>query len=221
MRRILFVLLPVSLSLCALEGYSQCKVFTIGPKGDTLNCVDKQDKKQGPWVYHHDELRGEPGYEEEGEYRNDRKEGVWRLYNLTGDLIGLEPYRWGNKNGVCQYYQGSGALVREESWRALNPDKKYDTLQIEDIDHLNQYKTVIVKNDGVAIKDGIWKFYDPLTGIIKRTETYSVGKLETPSATPAASTADASKTGVKPKEVLEFEKKTGKKKVKVKDGSVY
>jgi hypothetical protein len=30
-------------------------------------------------------------------------------------------------------------------WRALNPDKLYDTLEIEDIDHLNEYKTVIVK----------------------------------------------------------------------------
>jgi hypothetical protein len=149
MRLILFLLLIIS-----VNGYSQWKNYTIGQKGDTLNGSDKNDLKQGKWVNHFDEVRGEPGFEEEGEYKNDRKEGVWRQYSLQGDLIGMEFYRWGNKDGVCQYFSGTGALVREEGWKALNPDKLYDTLEVEDVDHLNQYKTVIVKNEGVAIKNG-------------------------------------------------------------------
>jgi antitoxin component YwqK of YwqJK toxin-antitoxin module len=131
----------------------------------------------------------------------------------------MEFYKWGNKDGVCQYFGMNGSLLREESWRALNPDKAYDTLQVEDIDHLDQYKTVIVKNDGVAIKDGTWKFYDPFTGMVSRTEVYTLGKLEGKSV--AATGAAVPQTGAKPKEVLEFEKKLGKKKVKVQDGSVY
>ena len=110
---------------------------------------------------------------------------------LQGDLTGLEFYHWGNKDGNCQYFNSSGALVREESWRALNPDKLYDTLEIEDIDHLNEYKTVIVKNEGVAIRHGAWKFYDPSTGMINKIQTYTMGKLEIPKSDPAG---DSTKT---------------------------
>lgn len=203
------------------KGFAQWKDFTISPKGDTLNCLDKQDRRQGRWVNHFDELRGEPGYEEEGVYKNGRKEGTWRLYSLQGDLIGVEFYKWGNKDGVCQYFGINGTLLREEGWRALNPDKAYDTLTIEDVDHLDKYKTVIVKNEGVAIKDGVWKFYDPQTGTVARTETYTLGKRELGKSTQTTANADAPKTSAKPKEVVDFEKKIGKKKVKVKNGSTY
>jgi hypothetical protein len=215
MSRILFVLMLLSPFLT----HAQWKTYTIGVKGDTLNCVDHKDRKQGKWVNHVDEVRGEPGYEEEGEYRNNRREGTWRVYSLAGDLMGVEFYKWGNKDGLCQYFSTSGALLKEENWRALNPDKAYDTLQIEDIDHLDKYKTVIVKNDGVAIRDGVWRYYDPTTGMVTRTETYTLGKLEAAKTDPSATAAGTPKTNVKPKEVLDFEKKAGKKKVKVQDGT--
>jgi len=221
MRWTFFLFSLIILHICPGKGFAQWKDFTISPKGDTLNCVDQQDRRQGRWVNHFDELRGEPGYEEEGLYKNGRKEGTWRLYSLQGDLIGVEFYKWGNKDGVCQYFGINGTLLREESWRALNPDKAYDTLTVEDIDHLDKYKTVIVKNEGVAIKDGVWKFYDPATGMVARTETYTLGKREIGKSTQTTANADAPKTAAKPKEVLEFEKKTGKKKVKVKDGSTF
>jgi hypothetical protein len=205
----------------SVKGFSQAGSYMIGVKGDTLNKIDKKNMKQGKWVIRVDEVRGEPGYEEEGEFKNNRKEGGWRIYYLEGDLSGLEFYRWGNKDGNCQYFNHSGALVREESWRALNPDKLYDTLEIEDIDHLNEYKTVIVKNEGVAIRHGQWKFYDPSTGMINKIQTYTMGKLESPkSDTGSDSTKVVKKTMVKPKEVQDFEKKNaGKKKVKYIDGS--
>ena len=216
MKRLLFLLFLVISS----RGFSQAGSFTIGVKGDTLNKVDMKNMKQGKWVERRDEIRGEPGDEEEGEYKNNRREGTWRIYSLQGDLTALEFYKWGNKDGVCQYFNASGSLVREESWRALNPDKLYDTLDIEDIDHLNEYKTVIVKNEGVAIRHGQWKFYDPSTGMINKIQTYSMGKLENPkSGTSSDYTKNVSKTMVKPKEVQDYEKKNaGKKKIKVRDG---
>jgi antitoxin component YwqK of YwqJK toxin-antitoxin module len=201
---------------------AQWKDYKIGVKGDTLNIVDKKDQKQGKWINHFDEVRGEPGYEEEGIYKNNRKEGPWRLYNLNGDLTGLEYYKWGNKDGICQYFNGAGELIREESWKALNPDKQYDTLQIEDIDHLDQYRTVIVKNEGAAIKNGTWKYYNPTTGMIFKQETYTIGKLETPKASKSDSTSTSAtaKTMAKPKEVQDYEKKNaGKKKIRVRDGA--
>jgi hypothetical protein len=218
MRQILVVLLFAQ--LISLSGYSQWKDFTIGPRGDTLNGVDKQDRKQGKWVNHIDELRGEPGYEEEGIYEDNRKEGAWRIYSLQGDLIGLEHYKWGNKCGVCQYFGINGTLLREESWIALNPNKLYDTLVIEDIDHLDKYKTVIIKNEGAAIKDGVWKYYDPMTGTVARTQTWELGMLQKSQAGQRA-LPDSSQAVAKPKEVLDFEKKASKHKVKVQDGSVH
>jgi len=210
-----------SFIILSLKGFPQAGTYMIGVKGDTLNKVDSKSQKQGKWVIRLDEVRGEPGYEEEGEFKNNRKEGTWRIYSLDGDLTGVEFYRWGNKDGVCQYFSPSGALVREESWRALNPDKLYDTLEIEDIDHLNEYKTVIVKNEGVAIRHGSWKFYDPSTGMINKMQTYTMGKLEIPKADNSSdSTKLVRKTMVKPKEVQEFEKKNaGKKSVKYRDGA--
>ena len=90
MRWILFILLFVSTSSVA-----QWKDFIIGVKGDTLNRVDKMGLKQGPWVHKYETVRGERGYEEEGEYKDDLKEGNWRKYSLMGDLLAIENYRWG------------------------------------------------------------------------------------------------------------------------------
>lgn len=212
-------MIVVGFLLAGSHGYSQWKSYMLSPNGDTLNCVDKHDHRQGRWVNHVDELRGEPGYEEQGVYVDGRKEGLWKVFSLQGDLIGVETYKWGLKDGVCQYFGMNGTLLREEGWKALNPDKLYDTIVVEDPDHLDRYSTVVIKNEGAAIKNGAWKFYNPMTGMVDRTENYTLGKLENGGNTSAA--AAQSKTVSKPKEVLEFEKKAGKKKVKVQDGSVH
>ncbi|HTR28046.1 MAG TPA: hypothetical protein VMH27_02180 [Puia sp.] len=218
MRQILFFLIIAQLA--GLSARSQLKDYTIGPHGDTLNGVDQQNRKQGKWVNHYDEIRGEPGFEEQGIYKDDKKEGVWKLFSLQGDLIGIEQYKWGNKAGICQYFGINGTLQREESWVALNPNKLYDTLVVEDVEHLDKYRTVIIKNTGAAIKDGTWKFYDAFTGTVIRTETWDLGKLEKSQAGQRAM-PDSTQAVAKPKEVLEFEKKAGKHKIKVQDGSVH
>ena len=66
---------------------------------------------------------------------------------------------------------------------------------------------------------GTWKFYDPNTGFITKQETYFFGQKEKGSGnTTAAATPD--KPTEKPRAVTEWEKKnSGKKKVKVRDGS--
>lgn len=202
------------------RSFGQYKSYMIGVKGDTLNITDQKGLKQGKWIVRYEEVRGEPGYEEEGVYKDNRKEGTWRRYNLMGDLIAVENFRWGNLDGISQYYSKVGQLLREESWRAINPDKQYDTLDVEDVDNPGNYKTVIVKNEGAGVKHGTWKYYD-FNGMITKTEVYTVGKLETGDKTAAAvSDTTTTKKTAKPKEVLEFEKKNaGKKKIKVRDGS--
>jgi len=211
----------------SISANAQLKSFIMGVKGDTLNRVDQNGLKQGRWVSHVDALRGEPGYEEEGVYKDDKKEGVWRRYSLEGDLIAIENYKWGYKNGQCEYFNLFGR-VREESWKAIDPKNPYDTIDVPDLNSDAVYKRVI-KVDAFTVKHGTWNYYDPQTGALVKSEEYVLDQLQDPSKKKTAlgktdstglkkDSADLSK--MKPKEVLEYEKKnSGKKKIKVRDGA--
>jgi hypothetical protein len=204
------------------------KTYSIGVKGDTLNAIDAKDQRQGKWIVKAPALRGEPGYEEEGEYKDGKKEGIWRRYSLMGDVLAVESYRWGNKDGISQYFTVKGP-EREESWKAVNPDNPFDTIEVPD--PIDPYKVTmqVIKVEGSTVKHGVWRFYDPENGRLMKTEKYFLGKLEDPNKKPATAAAVTDSTGLevrkklsdenKPKEVLEFDKKNSKKKqYKVRDG---
>ncbi len=224
------------LSLCLLisvQVYPQCKTFIIGVHGDTLNCVDMNGKKQGPWVNEVPALRGEKGYEEQGYYIDDKKEGRWQQFTLQGDLIAIENYRWGNKDGQCFYYTRFGQPLREESWKAVNPDNPYDTVDVYDLhDPSKVVDRVVVKLEGFTLKHGTWKFYDPEYGTIVKTERFRLDKpvsefgdelapidIRNNSVADVATDSTGKKSVAKPQQVLDYEKKNaGKKKIKVRTG---
>jgi antitoxin component YwqK of YwqJK toxin-antitoxin module len=230
MRYILSFVLLISLSAQA-----QLKSFIIGQRGDTLNRVDAKGLKQGPWSMKVPELRGERGYEEEGYFIDDKKEGRWVRYSLQGDKMAVENYRWGQKDGRCQYYNHVEDLIREESWLAVDPKNPYDTIPITDLnDPTKIIRYQIVKINEPSVKHGTWRYIDPATGRVEKTEQWVINRLKTKEteeaenelapidpANPNATTKkEVEKPKVKPKEVLEFEKKnSGKKKVKVRDGN--
>ena len=200
------------------EGFAQYKTYELTANRDTINAIDKKDMKQGKWVLHTGEVRGEPGYEEEGIYKNGKKEGVWRRYNLNGDMIAMENYRYGGKDGVQQYFTMMGDLGREESWRAYNPDAPYDTIPVYGQGNNEIITFKIVKAEQYSVKHGTWKFYDPTSGRLIRSETYDHGFLPKEPDANVAVTDNKTKK-VKPAEVLQYEKKnSGKKKVKTRDG---
>lgn len=224
--------------LISLEGFAQCKEYIIGKKGDTLNCVDMKGRKQGRWVVHVDNLRGERGFEEEGVYVNGLKEGIWRRFSLEGDLTAIENYRWGNKDGRNIYLNNLGDPLRQESWKAVNPDNPYDTIDVVDPNDPTRVKMKqVVKLEGYSLKHGTWKYYDPFRGTIEKTEEWFLDKPVTkgsnsdddelapidvsdPAATAKAN--EKKKAASKPKEVMEFEKKNaGKKKIKARDGQTF
>ena len=218
----------------SISGFSQWKDYIISVRGDTLNRIDMNGKKQGPWVIHFDELRGEPGYDEQGYFVNDKKEGLWQRFSLMGDKIAEENYRWGNKDGKCSYYTMTGGLMREESWKAVNPDNPYDTVDVFDLhDPTKVVQRVRVKLDGFSLKHGTWTFYDPQEGTIVKTERYWLDKPANAAGNGAATDDDLKLIGIndktrsdttgkkstKPKEVMDYEKKNaGKKSIKVRDG---
>ncbi len=213
------------------ESFAQCKEFILTSRGDTLNCVDMNGKRQGPWIVKVEGLRGERGYEEEGFYENGVKEGVWRRYSPEGDIMSVENYRWGQKNGKNVYFDNMGQPLREESWRAINPQSPFDTVDVYDLnDPTKITHKQIIRVEPRPFKHGVWTYYDSHRGTVERREAWKMDKparQEGDELVPLDVTnADATvkkeekKAPVKPKEVLEFEKKnSGKKKIKVKDGS--
>ena len=216
----LFVLTTL-LFLFFINGNAQYKNFKLTEKGDTVNGVDKKNLKQGKWVIRVEEVRGEPGYEEEGIFKNDKKEGIWRLYNLTGDIIGVENYKLGGKDGLQQYYTYLGDLYREENWRGYNPEAPYDTIAVYGTgsNEIIDYK--IVKAEQYSVKHGEWRYFDPATGRIVKSEKYDRGLLEKPAGQTApvvSAAADKTKKPDKTPQMLQWEKKNkGKKKV-LRDG---
>lgn len=190
---------------------AQYKSFALTTDRDTVNAIDKKNLKQGKWIMRVEELRGEPGYEEEGMYKDGKKEGVWRKYSLHGDLLAMENYRNGGKDGLQQYFTMMGDLVKEERWRAFNPDAPYDTIPIFGTGSNEILRYKIVKAEQYSVKHGTWKFFDPATGRLIRSETYNYGFLPKDPDENVAVVVDKTKK-VKPKEVLDFEKINSKKK---------
>jgi hypothetical protein len=173
--------LYISLIFCFLFSSAQSQAwldYTLTSNGDTINRVDKQKKKQGPWVVRLEEVRGEPGYEEEGYFLDDKKEGAWKRFSLMGDLIAREAYKWGYRDGKQEYFTIMGDLVREESWKSVNPINPYDTIIVPDIDKPDVMVEKVIKHESAEIKHGTWNFYNTTNGTIVKTEKYFFGKLE-------------------------------------------
>lgn len=195
---------------------AQYKSYKISVKGDTINAIDVHGLKQGKWVVHVDPLRGEPGYEAEGIFVNDKKEGPWRIYDLQGDFIALENYKNGDKDGKSEYFTAFGDRVREENWHAYDPKQPYDTIPIYGTGSNEILSYKVVKAQPYSVKDGTWTYFQ--NGKIIKTETYDRGQLLNPVKTEVATEEPMKK--IVPKEVLEYQKKnSGKKRVKVRDGS--
>jgi hypothetical protein len=224
--------LLILLLLAAQSAGAQWKSFTLTPKGDTLNRLDLQGRKQGPWSIHVDELRGNRGYEEEGFFDNDQKDGTWKRFSLEGDLIAIESYRFGMKHGRCQYFTNSGDPLREESWRAIDPKNPFDTVPVRDVNDPNKIlRYEIVKVEPNSYKNGTWIYYNTTNGSIESTEQWVMDKPKVKDEVAAGDDmapidvtngGTAAKKEVKkavPKEVTEYEKKNAKKKIKVRDGS--
>lgn len=205
---------------------AQCATFRLNSQGDTLNCKDVNGNKQGKWVLRTESVRGEPGFEEEGEFENNKRTGPWRKYNLIGDLLSVENYRWGNKDELSQYFTIYG-LEHEEFWHATNPLYPFDTIYVPNVDNPDKYEMKVVRVEATTVRHGNWRYYDPETGKLIRTESYLFDKLQEAKVAekPTDKSENAQKQAIapngKPKEVVQFEKKIlTKKKIYIRDGTV-
>jgi hypothetical protein len=180
-------LIAISLFFIMANSLAQIKSFQLNAKGDTINVIKKDGLKEGKWVIRVSELRGEPGYEEEGVFAKGVKEGFWRRYSLEGDLIAVENYKKGGKDGLQQYFTYLGELLREESWRGYDPENPYDTIAVYGTGSNEIVEFKIVKAEQYSIKQGPWRFYSPESGTVIRTEQWDRNNLVKPGSTPSTS----------------------------------
>ena len=206
--------------LISLQSFSQYKSFKLTDGADTLNRLDNNNQKQGRWKIHINASRSDPAYDEEGNFKNNLKEGIWRKYDMYGLLFAQENYKWNNQNGLQQYLT-QGQLEHDEMWRSVDPARKFDTIDVIDPIDQTKVESKIIKVESYALPFGKWKYYDPESGRVIKTEYYdALGKLYTPKKEGEAPVTDSiPKKMVKPKAVEEFEKsKKGKKSIRVRDG---
>lgn len=203
----------------SLLSVAQYKEYKISPKGDTINAITKDGQKVGKWVIEVPEIRGEPGYVEEGVYKKGVKDGYFRRYSSQGDLLAVEHYILGGKDGVQLYYNYVGDMEREENWKGYNPDAPYDTIPIYGTGSGEIVDYKIVKAEAYSVKHGEWKYYEPGSGRLLRTEKWERNNLVKPDAPkPVVTTSDKPKKVEKTAEMLEWEKKNSGKKKAMRDG---
>ena len=200
---------------CTNVSFGQYQSFKLNADGDTINAINSTGQKVGKWVIEVGPLRGEEGYVEEGLYKKGEKHGFWRKYSTIGDLLAVEHYILGGKDGLQQYYNYLGAIEREENWRGYNPDAPYDTVAIYGTgsNEIIDYK--LVKAAPYSVKQGEWRYYDPGTGRIIRTEQWRNNNLVNPDNGNAnvKQAYEKPKKVDKPIEMIEWEKKNKGKKV--------
>ncbi len=141
---------------------------------EKTNAVDAKNRKQGPWIEQVESIRGEPGFSWEGVYKNDRKEGVWKKYAVSGDLLAEETYQNGALNGLCKYYFPDGKLNAAGNMMAVDIEGQKDTVVVVDPVTGAETLTEVVRK-GNSVKQGEWKVYDEDGNMVR--ETYERGEL--------------------------------------------
>lgn len=111
-----------------LMNYSNAQTFEIF-KSDTINRIDVNGQKQGYWRFTN-KIKKLPGYAEdqvvdEGNFINNKREGLWKEYYSTGKLKSEITYQENRKNGHARTYYKSGALQEEGNWLIGKWDGSY------------------------------------------------------------------------------------------------
>ena len=199
-------------------GFTQYKSFKISVKADTINRILSNGQKQGKWVIEIPELRGEPGYVEEGAYNKGYKNSVWRKYTEQGDLIAYENYLNGGKDGEQQYFNHMGDLIRIENWKGYDPNAPYDTVAVYGTGNNEIIDYKISKAEPYSVKQGEWKYYDPSTGALVRTEVWELNNIKKPEEKPKTDVAVKKKEVPKTAAMIEWDLKNKGKKGAVRNG---
>lgn len=83
-------------------------------KGDTINRKDANNKKQGHWILFD---KSKTVVQEEGKFKNNRREGIWKKYYSSGGLKHEITYKNGKPDGYAKFYYENGNISEEGIWK--------------------------------------------------------------------------------------------------------
>jgi len=83
-------------------------------KGDTINRVDAQMRKQGQWIYFYDDARTQ--VKMRGEFVNNKRVGLWVKYYENGNRKHEVTYQKGKTIGPARFYYKNGIIREEGKW---------------------------------------------------------------------------------------------------------
>lgn len=92
---------------------SKAQVYELY-KGDTINRVDPQMRKQGKWIYFYDDARTK--IKMKGEFENNRRVGLWIKYFMSGSRKHEVTYQNGKTIGPARFYYENGYVREEGKW---------------------------------------------------------------------------------------------------------
>lgn len=142
---------------------------------EPINGYNAQHQRHGLWYTVHPARMGEPAYSEYGRYNNGQKEGLWYTLDALNRPKAEENYLYGVRNSWARYFV-KGQLAVEGNYRGLNPRYEYDTIMVTDPITLIG-KEVVIHSDQGSLRQGTWRYYDPRSGVLQRTEEYQVDSL--------------------------------------------
>lgn len=217
--------------IIGFASYSQTETY----QGKTVNAVDGDNLKQGPWV------KFVPGdntkITEEGNYKDSKKEGVWKEYYKNGNLKSEITYVNNKPDGYAKLYYESGKLSEEGIWKGTkwvgsykyyheNGKPKYEFAYTDDGKRTGKQK-YYHENGKIAIEGewkegkeaGLIKEYFP-DGSLKSEKNFSDGKLDEGSVKNYTQNETAVKTDVKQNNDIKTDNGTDVKKDDSKDVKV-
>ena len=130
----------------------------------------------------------------EGNYRNEKKDSLWRFYSeFDGALVAEEFYKEGKKYGISKnYYPGKGVSevvnwkngIREGQWLEFYSDgniKVNGQNKADEKDGIFKafYESGQIMSVGLYVNghaQGTWTYFNE-KGSLERTETYKDGLL--------------------------------------------
>jgi antitoxin component YwqK of YwqJK toxin-antitoxin module len=113
----------VMIFVVARFGYAQSQSYELDPvnKKDTINLIDFNGKKQGPWIVF-GKSKPNTCYKaeskvEEGKYVDNKKTGIWKEYYCNAILKNKITYTNGRPDGYAIMYHENGKISEEGMWK--------------------------------------------------------------------------------------------------------
>jgi antitoxin component YwqK of YwqJK toxin-antitoxin module len=93
---------------------------SAGLSGSELNQIDERGQRQGYWIINgfmsNDRTYAPDETVEEGVYRDNRREGIWKKYWPGGKLRSQITYSAGRPQGAYTLYYSNGTLEEDGNW---------------------------------------------------------------------------------------------------------